>query len=160
MATPKLKSAGAEVPFIDMTPMIDIVFQLLAFFMMIMNFENTNADERVKLPNDQLAKPPEAQRKNDLLLNVGFIRDASGQKQSGALVFYAGEDVAVDGMLKHLQTEARLFKDKGTDLKDVTVVIRSDAEVPTGAIQDLIALSQKASFEKFALKATQKTDEP
>ena len=43
---------------VDMTPMIDVVFQLLAFFMVITNFEQTQADERVKLPRDQLAKPP------------------------------------------------------------------------------------------------------
>ena len=42
----------------DMTPMIDIVFQLLTFFMIAINFENTKADERVKLPKDTLAKPP------------------------------------------------------------------------------------------------------
>ena len=42
----------------DMTPMIDIVFQLLTFFMIAINFENTKADERVKLPKDSLAKPP------------------------------------------------------------------------------------------------------
>ena len=36
----------------DMTPMIDIVFQLLTFFMIAINFENTKADERVKLPKE------------------------------------------------------------------------------------------------------------
>ena len=56
MKIAKVDPAQAEV---DMTPMIDIVFQLIAFFMVITNFENVRADERVKLPKDQLAKPPE-----------------------------------------------------------------------------------------------------
>ena len=157
MKSRKKSGLGSRVE-IPMEPMIDIVFQLLAFFMMIMNFENTNADERVKLPKDELAKPADAPRKNDLLLNIGFIRDISGNKQSEALVFYAGEDIRVDNMLKKLQLEQRLYKDKGTNLKDVTIVLRADAEVPTGVIQDLIMVAQKANFEKFALKAVQKSE--
>ena len=46
-----------EVPVMDMTPMIDVVFQLITFFMLVINFEQTEADERVKLPRDALARP-------------------------------------------------------------------------------------------------------
>ena len=45
-------------PEIDMTPMIDCVFQLITFFMLVINFESTQADERVKLPESEIAKPP------------------------------------------------------------------------------------------------------
>ena len=34
----KIKSTGSGPPDVDMTPMIDIVFQLIAFFMVITNF--------------------------------------------------------------------------------------------------------------------------
>lgn len=54
----KFKPANVSVPEIDMTPMIDIVFQLITFFMVITNFDQNEADERVTLPRDQLAKPP------------------------------------------------------------------------------------------------------
>jgi len=54
----KIKAANVAVPEIDMTPMIDIVFQLITFFMVINNFDQNEADERVSLPRDQLAKPP------------------------------------------------------------------------------------------------------
>ena len=56
----KISTKHTEETNVDMTPMIDIVFQLIAFFMVITNFEQTQADERVKLPRDALAKPPEA----------------------------------------------------------------------------------------------------
>src|SRR5690606_19863288 len=62
----------------DMTPMIDIVFQLIAFFMIVTNFEQTQADERVKLPADELARPPLAPREQELVLNMGFIRTPEG----------------------------------------------------------------------------------
>ena len=52
----------------NMIPMIDIIFQLVMFFMIAITFENSKADERVKLPRDMLAKPPEALRQTQALL--------------------------------------------------------------------------------------------
>jgi biopolymer transport protein ExbD len=49
--------------------------------------------------------------------------------------------------------EARVAQAKKIDPKTITVVIRADAEVPTGDVQQLIKLSQEAGFEKFSLKA-------
>ena len=43
----KIKSKKPAVADVDMTPMIDIVFQLIAFFMVITNFEQIQADELV-----------------------------------------------------------------------------------------------------------------
>lgn len=53
----RIKRAASSVVEADMTPMIDMTFQLIAFFMIVTNFEQTQADERVKLPADQLARP-------------------------------------------------------------------------------------------------------
>ena len=151
----KVKSSGVNVPEVDMTPMIDIVFQLLTFFMMVLNFENTQADERVKLPRDELAKPAEVARLKQVVLNVGYERSKSGEKLSDPIVFYAGEGIPVMKMLPSLKQEARLFSNAGSKLDDVTIVIRADADVPTGLVQELIKQAQEAKFEKFALKATQ-----
>ena len=75
----KFKPADVSPPDLDMTPMIDIVFQLITFFMVINKFDQAEADERVTLPKDQLAVPPAVQRKNSLLLNFGYVRDQTGQ---------------------------------------------------------------------------------
>src|SRR5690606_23527175 len=108
-----------------------------------------------KLPRNELAKPAEVKKEHNLVLNVGFIRDKEGKKLSDPLVFYTGEDVPVPEMATKLQREARLFNDLGTDIKDVTVEIRADSEVPTGLVQQLSKRAQEAEFQKFALKATQ-----
>jgi biopolymer transport protein ExbD len=143
----------------DMTPLIDVVFQLITFFMLVINFEQTEADERVKLPRDELARPPIVQRSKELTLNIGYRRDIEGEKLSGPLVFYAGEEMTLDQMVFHLQQEKRLFEDVGTKPADVTVVIRADEEIPTGMVQDLIRIAQEATFEKFSLRATQKIEQ-
>lgn len=138
--------------------MIDIVFQLLTFFMIAINFENIKADERVKLPKDALAKPPETRPKDELVLNVGFIRDRAGKKiREEAVLFYNDQELPLDRVKPTLEQERRFFEAKGGKqaLQDVTVTIRADQEVPTGMIQKLIMTCQQVGFTKFSLKAEQ-----
>ncbi|WLD12090.1 ExbD/TolR family protein [Planctellipticum variicoloris] len=149
---PKTRQVTITFEEPDMTPMIDIVFQLLTFFMVAINFENTQADERVKLPKDMLAKPPEVRPDDELVLNMGYEKLG---RQGQPVVFYTGEEIPVSKMLPRLQQEARIFRQTKVDPKAVTVVIRSSADVPTGEVQELIKSCQAAEFEKFALKATQ-----
>jgi biopolymer transport protein ExbD len=154
----KIKSSKPELPEPDMTPMIDCVFQLITFFMVVINFENTQADERVKLPDSELAKPPKVKLEEELVLNVGFIRNKDGSRAiQQPFVFYPGKDTLVADIapiLKREKDQYRLKHPKGP-IK-MTVVIRADGEVPTGQIQELIKACQDQQFEKFVLKAMEK----
>jgi biopolymer transport protein ExbD len=141
----------------DMTPMIDIVFQLLTFFMIAINFENTKADERVKLPKDMLAKPPEVKPEHELVLNFGYERDKNGVKKSSLpTVFYNERYVEVGNLTPDLEQEKRIMEAlHGKDvIEKVTVLIRADSEVPTGLVQQLIKKCQDNGFTKFSLRAT------
>ena len=151
----RFKKPKVTLAEMDMTPMIDVVFQLITFFMLISNFEQTQADERVKLPSNELAKPPDVRRENELTLNVGYNRTKTGEIVSGPFVLYVGEQIPVPEFGDELRRESRNYKEIGKDPKEVTIVIRADADVPTGLVQQLIKLSQEAEFEKFALKARQ-----
>jgi len=147
----------------DMTPMIDVVFQLIAFFMVIINFEATQADERVKLPSSDLARPTKVKPDQELVLNIGFVRDADGKLlDPEPFVFYAGDEkIRISDMAEKLNLEAEFFQRKNKVANDsikTTVIIRADAEVPTGMIQELIKLCRESKFEKFHLKA--KSEEP
>ncbi len=151
----KIKSEKSALAEVDMTPMIDIVFQLIAFFMVITNFEQTQADERVKLPKDQLARPAEVVSPNDMVLNIGYVRDDQGNNISNLLLFYAGEKYEMSEVARILSREARLLSDIDKNPALTTVIIRADKETPTGHIQEIIKHAQKAGFEKFSLSATQ-----
>ena len=152
----QIKSKKPELPEPDMTPMIDIVFQLITFFMVVINFENTQADERVKLPDSVLAKPPKSKTEDELVLNVGFIRNKDGsRKVADALVFFPnGDDVKIPAMVPYIKLEKQQYRLKNPSgpIK-TTVIIRSDFEVPTGAIQQLIKILQEQEYSKFVLKA-------
>lgn len=157
----KFKPADVSAPDLDMTPMIDIVFQLITFFMVINKFDQDEADERVTLPKDQLAAPPAVQRKNSFLLNFGFVRQVDGTIVNPTPVFFFGDDqLSLDQVRPRLRQEAQFYEAIGTDLADVTVEIRADAEVQSGMVQELIQMCQEngIGFQRFALKAVQKAD--
>ncbi len=156
----KIKSSGATPPDVDMTPMIDIVFQLIAFFMVITNFEQQQADERVSLPKDQLAKPPTVKRENSLTLNLGFQKNKEGEiiDPTPYIFFAGGEMLTVGNCDPKLREEAQFYQTIGVKREEVTVEIRADAGVDSGLVQTLIQKCQEKGieFQRFALKATQK----
>jgi biopolymer transport protein ExbD len=155
----KFKPADVAPPDLDMTPMIDIVFQLITFFMVINKFDQAEADERVTLPKDQLAVPPAVQRKDSFLLNFGYLRNQKGDLTNPEPFFFFGdEQVPLAQVRQRLRQEAQFYQTIGTDMKEVVVEIRADADVKSGMVQELIQMCQEdgIGFQRFALKATQK----
>lgn len=156
----KFKHAKPTIVEADMTPMIDMTFQLIAFFMIVTNFDQTQADERVKLPADKLARPPIVARENEIVLNVGFIRNEDGSVNSGPFIFYPGENIRILDFEPRLQREFNITEKQygETKAKDTTIKIRSDSDVPTGMIQELIKMGKTIGFAKFSLVAKSDDD--
>jgi biopolymer transport protein ExbD len=131
----------------DMTPMIDIVFQLLAFFMFTINFTNTEQDQRVTLPASELAKPPEAPYEHPLTIHL---------TDRGEFI-YAGDALrSLDELRSALLREKQIIERYALEkLSDVTIVIRADEDASTGLVQEVIQLCQELGFERFALRGKQ-----
>jgi len=130
-----------------MTPMIDMTFQLIAFFMVVINFTEMDRNELIRLPASELAKPPEQPPESPVTLNVG----SDGRVYLGPYV----TDLA--GLERILAIEKQMLKE-GVTVKDATVVIRADQEAKTGVVQEVIQLCQKMGFEKFALRAEEEIE--
>jgi biopolymer transport protein ExbD len=75
------KTSDPSSTDIDMTPMIDMTFQLITFFMFVMNFSEAEQDDRIQLPLSQLAKPVDGPVEKPITLQL---------TNSGAVI-YAGE---------------------------------------------------------------------
>src|ERR1700722_8627248 len=87
----------------NLTPLLDIVFQLITFFMLVINFSRDNFDARIKLPVAGSARPQDdAARLNDerLVLNV----DSQGHLLFNGQILSAGE---AEGKIK---LEAQIAK--------------------------------------------------
>ena len=130
----------------DMTPMIDMTFQLIAFFMVLVNFSDAEQDERVKLPESELAKPPEAPFEEPITLQMD---------EDGNVVLH-GETLSLDAMTRRMQKEREVLKYTGKTAADATVIVRADIHCPTGKVQELIKICQQQKFERFALRAKEK----
>jgi len=147
-----------ENPEVDMTPMIDCVFQLITFFMLVINFESTSADERVKLPESEIAKPPIVKKEDEVVINMGFIRNLKGETVNPEpLVFLNGEDIPVGAMTPRIKKDLALYRlqHPGGEIK-TTVKIRADSDTPIGAVQELIKIYQAEKYTKFSLQAMEK----
>src|SRR5881275_1738833 len=86
----KIKARGPEFVDIDYTPMIDMTFQLIAFFMILINFSDAEADQRVQLPSSAIAKPPSSSTEvpitiqmmpaGQIIMNAQILPDANALK--------------------------------------------------------------------------------
>lgn len=139
----RIKKAAENLAEGDLTPMIDMTFQLIAFFMVLINFTEAEQDERVQLPASELAKPPDAPPEHPLHL----------QMTSDGEVIIGAEVVPLAGIRPYLLSEAQALEYKNQQRSDATVIIRADANTPTGKVQELIQLCQEVRFERFALRA-------
>jgi len=128
---------------IDMTPMIDMTFQLITFFMFVMNFSEAEQDDRIQLPSSQLAKPVEGAMESPITLQL---------TNSGAVI-YAGEMVAVSDIGTYLEREKTVMLDAGKEPSAATVIVRADGRSKTGEVQEIIRKCQEKGFERFALRA-------
>ena len=129
----------------EMTPMIDMTFQLIAFFMVVVNFSEADQNERIKLPLSELAKPPEAAQETRITL----------QLTDKGTVILGGSEVALSQLANELQIEKQLLEAQEKDARAVTIVIRAHRWAKTGEVQEVIRLCQKTGFEKFVLRARQ-----
>jgi biopolymer transport protein ExbD len=133
----------------DMTPMIDVTFQLIAFFMFVLNFSEVDQDQRINLPSSELAKPPEVAYETPLTIQLTEDEE----------FIFAGDLLTTDGLKAALLREAQIIKahpDK--KVSDVTVIIRADRLAKTGKVQEIIQLCQQAEFETFALRGKQSNE--
>ena len=139
----KFEKNTLEEVTIDMTPMIDMVFQLIIFFMLLINFEEAEQNEEIQLPQSTLARPPEAPLDFPIVLHVS--KDGT--------VLYSGRDVQIEAMGLFMRMEREQVQSQGGD--DPTVIIRADAVALAGKVQELIKVCQdpkNGGFEQFVLR--------
>jgi biopolymer transport protein ExbD len=140
----KIKARGAEFVEIDYTPMIDMTFQLIAFFMILINFADGEQDQRVQLPSSTLAKPPDSAV--DTPITIQMVRDGK--------IIMSGQLLSeVSALRPFLKNEQYVLQTKGESEKNATIIIRAHKDAKTGNVQQIIKLCQEIGFEKFTLRA-------
>jgi biopolymer transport protein ExbD len=141
----------------NLTPLLDMVFQLITFFMLVINFKDAALDQSLQLPVLGSARPLDTKGQEDLLvLNI----DRDGKLKVYGTVREVGAYIADEA-----RQEQNRLKSKGTPLKPgeelpTMVVIRADRATPFKQLNEIIKTCQNHDYRKFALKAMNRREEP
>jgi len=146
------QSEGAEP---DLTPMLDMVFQLITFFMLVMNMKAAALDMSLKLPVVGSARPVDTKGKEELLvINVtddGMINTYGIKREPGPYIRSEAQVSRISAKQKGETIEP------GGELP-TRVVIRCDRNTPFKTLYAVIQLCQDEGFVDFALRAMEREE--
>ncbi len=142
----RFKRKDTRILEADLTPMIDMTFQLIAFFMLIINFSEVEKSEELQLPLSEIVKPPESPPPYKITLNV----DADG-----LIKFKTLEAVKLEAVRPVLLSEIGVASRFGVAAGKISVIIRADKNVRTGLVQELMEACKKEQLEQFSLRVNE-----
>lgn len=118
---------------LDLTPVVDVVFNLLIFFALSLNFAATSGGINVKLPSASSAEPVKTEQ---LTINL---------TQAGK-VYYNDKEINIDDLATKLED---------IEDKDSIVIIRADNSVPHGQVVEVMDIVKSEGFSKLAIAVDQ-----
>lgn len=133
-----LRPNRSEPPDINLTPLIDVVFLLLIFFMVSTTFKE---DARIKV---QL---PEAQGEDVPAVEPQVLEIVI----DGAGTFYVNERMVVD---RGLSTLKKAIAGAAGEDREIPVVIKADAKTPHQAVMTVLDAASQLGLLHFAFAAT------
>jgi biopolymer transport protein ExbD len=136
-----LQPGGEDEPEVNLTPLIDVVFLLLIFFMVSTTFEHQSRIQ-IELP-EATASPEEVEEES-----LEIVIDAQGR-------YFIGEEQVVNTELKTLKSAiSKAVGDRGT----VPVTIRADASTPHQAVITALDATSQLGLTQISL-ATSRIEE-
>ncbi|HEV3416089.1 MAG TPA: biopolymer transporter ExbD [Pirellulales bacterium] len=141
----------------NLTPILDMVFQLITFFMLVINFKANLMDKAMDLPVIGSARPLDKDDKRSFfMLNLN---------NKGQFTVY-GHPYTDEGVPNYIATQAEIYKlaerrahtdfDPDKDELPTTVIIRADKGTQFKKVYRLIQLCQDNGFRSFAFRAVNK----
>jgi len=131
-----LKVEPLEEPYLNMTPMVDVILNLLIFFMIGSRFVEDERQVDIQLPTvshaQSLTAPP-----REIVINV-----------------YADGRMIVDQKPVSVESLENMLSDAHSKFADQAVLIRGDGKGSYQSIMDVLSICQKAKIHKYSL-ATQ-----
>lgn len=135
----------------NLTPLLDMVLQLVMFFMLVTNFVADEMSDKIKLPVASQAKPLTAKDTNFMYLNV----DKSGH------ILFPGKDPIIDeqGIMFQLRNFIKVHrlnvegKTPEKVLDQVTVIIRADKDSKFRDLHKTMTAIKKTGFKHLQLRA-------
>lgn len=127
---------------VNMTPLIDVVFLIIIFFIIMINFSEMHI-RNVILPRADEAK--KSRVANTLRIPITI--------KSGEMIFWEREPIQVRDLPTHLE---RIRSDPA----EITVQVRADENVPYAVIQQILLKLALARVDKIEFATWKEAPEP
>ena len=132
-------------PQLDMTPMIDVVFELIIFFVVTLT-EAQRKDETIELEDGKhgIVLVPEELPPSHLQIDIGLY--PSGPKKGRPRISMGDRDVTTAQI-------GQRVKDRLKKYKDFPVMVRADFAVPHSAVRQVMDACTAAGVWKISFMA-------
>jgi biopolymer transport protein ExbD len=152
----------------NLVPLLDLVLQLIMFFMLCANFVMEQTSAEVKLPEAIAAKALEKEDNEVIFLNVGMVKKATadgGEREVPAMLLtpdqQAGGDVTYENAAQvktFMAGRAAVEKRKtGKDALETVIVLRVDERVPFETTYSFMKVCRDVGYSKVQLRAIRHT---
>jgi len=136
-----LKVEPLEEPYLNMTPLVDVILNLLIFFMLGTSFAKDERQFDVELPSvshaQPLTNPPD-----EIVINV----------------YSDGHVVVNQKPLSATELES-LLVDARQRYADQAILIRGDGRGNYQSVMDVLSVCQRAGVHNYSLATLQKSDQ-
>ena len=155
---PKVKPPGENrAAEFDMTPMIDVTFQLIVFFLVANDLSRKEIVD-LKLPQATHAAEDQATEEIRVVLNIKKPADPNQRLPS---IFVRGKEFDVKQLSRELQTKADLKREAGPGSPSaVYALIRADKDAPWQHVQYVmqVCADPKIALYKLQFATTKNAD--
>jgi biopolymer transport protein ExbD len=134
-----VKGKGTGAVRFNMTPLIDIVFTLIIFFVLISNFSQLEK-ENVELPVAEQAAAKDIRQYSNVVINIINPDDPKVKILGNTF------EPIVAGPLESFLTGMVQQRDRDAE-KPLNVILRADARIPYDAVAAVMLAAGKAKIE-------------
>jgi biopolymer transport protein ExbD len=142
----------------NLTPILDMVFQLITFFMLVVNFKVNEIDRQMQLPIVSQARVAKDKGERLLMLNVNdkgqFTVFSKPFTDDQAKAFIEADARAAAQVIRRaLKPDWK----EGDELDNTLVIIRADRGTPFARISYLLKTCEDSGYRRFAFRAMTKS---
>src|SRR5262245_53432220 len=140
----------------NLVPMLDMVLQMVMFFMLCANFAQAELSEKVKLPLAIEARSLDRLSDRVIFVNLLIVKDdKTGAKRWKALI-HQDEETNALRVQKNLEGKLALYKEgrkgkAGAD-KAPLVILRADQECEWKMVHEVMAACRRAGYADVQLR--------
>jgi biopolymer transport protein ExbD len=134
---------------INLTPLLDLVLQLIMFFMLTVNFVRVDqVNDRVELPVVQSAMPLKSSGENLVYINI----DRDGQRLAGGAKLNTTQELRsyVSKRKEEIDRVARFRKTAAP--VDIVIVVRAHKDASWGDVYDTLDECNRAGYRAWQLR--------